>query len=377
MSNEPSERATFIHREMLQLGLLVFLAIIAFFVTRSVAANNRDIRLRNAGEWYRRGQAELAAGRIDASIDAFRRAIVRNRTNKPYVLALARSLSLNGDHDAARAVLLALRESSPEDVDVNLQLARLAVARQDVTEARRFYDAALYAPWTAERADERRRVRLELVRFLLSHDQRSRAQSELLASASGLPDDPPHHLEMANLFVQAGDDERALPEFQRVLRVDPENADALAGASQAAFRMGRYADARRYLRRMPADIEQVRTTREIVELVLARDPLATRIGSIERRRRLMNNLSYVQERLEACVLSSGALPSPDELAIQSELQAFDMQLKRRPQLDQDTVESGVDLIDRVERFAVEKCGPPTPLDRALLLIGRQHGAESR
>jgi hypothetical protein len=54
-----------------------------------------------------------------------------------------------------------------------------------------------------------------------------------------------------------------------------------------------------------------------------------------------------------------------------------VQLKRRPQLDQDTVESGVDLIDRVERSAIENCGPSTALDRALLLIGRQHGAESR
>jgi tetratricopeptide (TPR) repeat protein len=377
MSNETSERATLIHREIIQLVILVLLAIVAFFVTRSVAANNRDIRLRNAAEWYRQGQVDLAAGSVDPAIDAFRRAIVRNRTNKPYVLALARSLSLKGDHDGARAVLLALRESSPEDVDINVQLARLAVARQDVTEARRFYDAALYAPWMPDRADERRHVRLEFVRFLLGHGQRSRAQAELLASIGGLPDDPSHHLELANLFVEAGDDEHALTEFQRALVVDPENADALAGASQAAFHVGRYADARRYLRRMPADSEHVRNTREIVELILSRDPLATRIGSTERRRRLMNNLSYAQQRFAACLGQRGAPPAADALALQSELQSFDVQLKRRPQLDQDTVESGVDLIDRVERSAIENCGPSTALDRALLLIGRQHGAESR
>ena len=45
---------------------------------------------------------------------------------------------------------MTLRESEPEDREINLQLARLAASRQDVTEALRFYHNALYAPWPNE-----------------------------------------------------------------------------------------------------------------------------------------------------------------------------------------------------------------------------------
>src|SRR5436305_1376868 len=95
-----------------------------------------DARRRVGGPRHvcRRGQYALREGRIDESIDSFRRATVKNRVDQRYVLALAHGLELKGDTEGARAVLLALRESAPEDPDINLQLARLAAARSDVTE---------------------------------------------------------------------------------------------------------------------------------------------------------------------------------------------------------------------------------------------------
>lgn len=377
-SSATVERATLIHREMLQLGVLVLVAVAAFFVTRVVATNNRDMSLRNAAEWYRRGQQHIEAGRIDDAIDAFRRATVRHRANKRYVLALARSLALKGDHDSARAVLLTLRESAPEDPEINLDLARLAVARQDVTEALRFYHNALYAPWPPSQTETWRSVRLELVRFLLTHDQLGPAQSELLAATTDLPDDLAHHLEVAQLLAKAGDDSHALTHFEHALRLAPENEKALAGAGQTAFRLARYSLARRYLRRAPVDEEGVQNARELVELILSRDPLATRIGSAERRRRLIANFSFAQQRFDVCLAQrTSGPPTGDDVTLQTELQSFAGQLKPRATLDQDAVESGVDLIDRVERRVVQSCGPPSAVDRALLLIGRQHGAESR
>src|SRR5258706_5755680 len=130
-SSDTAERAALIHREMLQLGVLLAAAVAAFFLTRAVAANNRDVSVRDAAEWFRRGQQEVEAGRIDDAIDAFRRATVRNRSEKQYVLALARALALKRDNKGARSALLTLRESAPEDPDINLELARLAAARQD------------------------------------------------------------------------------------------------------------------------------------------------------------------------------------------------------------------------------------------------------
>jgi Tfp pilus assembly protein PilF len=371
-----AERTTLIHREMLQLIALAVVAVAAFFVTRAVAMNNRELTLRNAAEWYRRGELFVNEGQIDDAVDAFRRATVRNRTNRTYVLALARTLAVKHDYDSARSILLAARESAPEDNEINLDLARVAAARHDVTEALRFYHDALYAPWPTDQAEQRRSVRLELIRFLLVDKQPTRAQSELLASAADMPDDAAHHIELAGLFAQAGDDGNALVHFQRALRAEPDDTNVLAGAATAAFHLSQYSLARRYLHQMPDDAAAARSIRETVDLVVSRDPMAARIGSRERHRRLDAVFSYAQQRFADCVAQrESAAVSTNELTLQNELQAFERRLQRAPTLDQDTIESGLGLLARVEHDVVNRCGPPTTEDQALLLIARQHGVE--
>src|SRR3954469_14292470 len=200
------ERAALVHPEVFRLCALIALAVAAFFVTRAVADSNRDMVVRDGAEWFRRGEQAMQAGRLDEAIASLRHATVRNRANKQYVLQLARALALDHDEDGARSVLLALREADPEDRDVNLQLARLAAARQDVSDALRFYHNALYAPWPLDQDAARRTVRLELVRLLLANRQSGRATAELIALTSEMPDEAPLHEEMGELFAGAGDD---------------------------------------------------------------------------------------------------------------------------------------------------------------------------
>jgi tetratricopeptide (TPR) repeat protein len=273
---------------------------------------------------------------------------------------------------------LTLRDSAPEDPDINLQLARLAVERQDVTEALRFYRSAVYAPWPPEQLNTRRQVRFELIRFLFTHNQAGRAQSELLALATDLPDDPAVRMEAAQLFATAGDAEHALDQFQHALGVAPEDPLALVGAGQAAFRLGNYALARTYLQRAPATTADTTKTRELVESILSMDPLAGHIGSTERRRRFLTAFSYAQQRLDRCIEELTAGPAADQaLAIRDAAQQFTGRLKPTGLLEQDTVEAGLDLIDQAERYVTEHCGPTTTLDQALVLIGRLHGAAGR
>jgi tetratricopeptide (TPR) repeat protein len=372
-----AERSNLIQREILQLLLLIAVAVAAFFVTRAIAANNRDMNRRDAAEWYQRGLGQLDAGDADSAIDSFRRATVKHRSEKRYVLALARALAGTRQDEAASSALLALRESAPEDPDVNLQLARLAADRQDVTEATRYYHNALYAPWPTEQAEPRRRVRVELIRFLLTHDQVGRALSELVALSTDLPDDPAAHVEVGHLFSTAGDNRRALDQFQRALRLAPESGAALAGAGQAAFQIGDYLLARTFLRTAPDNIDGVKETRELVGLVLSSDPLAARIGSVERRRRLIDNFSYADQRLSACVEQHpGGQPPADQVTLGDEAHDFEIQLTPAI-LEQDTIESGVELIDRLEREVVQRCPPPALRDRALMLIGPHHGVDPR
>lgn len=375
-ASEAVERTALIHREMFQLTALILVAIGAFFLTRAVAASNRDMGLRDAAEWYQRGQQAIAANRVDDAIDAFRRATVRNRDDQRYALALAEALAHKRDDDAARGLLMTLREAAPEDAEINLQLARLAGTRHDVTEALRFYHNALYAPWPPERADARRQVRLELIRFLVTHDQGGRALSELLALSTDLPNDEALQVETAQLFADAGDAAHALNHFQRALQLAPDNPTALAGAGRSAFALGDFTLAQTYLRRLPAPVDDVGRTLDVVNLVLSDDPLENRLGSVERRRRLVDNFAYAQRRLRACVEEPGSLPTSDALALLSEAHVFEAQLQPRA-LEQDVIETGTDLVDRIGRLVIQRCGTPAARDRALVLIGQRHRAQQR
>src|SRR6185312_8152396 len=179
------------------------------------------------------------------------------------------------------------------------------------------------------------------------------------------PDDVTHHLELARLFSAAADHEGALSQYQRALRLAPDNDEALAGAGQAAFDLARYALAQRYLNRTRAEAAAVRSTREVVDLILSRDPLAPRIGTAERKRRLAENVAYATQRFGACVAQSSAV-SADDLTLQNEMGALAARLKRPQAVDQDIIEAGADSIDRIVHAVVARCGPATPADQALL-----------
>src|SRR3954452_4437837 len=328
-------RSALVHREMFQLLGLIALAVAAFLVTRAITGSNREMTRRDAAEWFRRGEQARQMGDVDEAIDDLRRATVRDRGYKRYLFSLADALALAHDQEGARAVLMTLRESEPEDRQVNLQLARLAAARPDVAEALRFYHNALYAPWPNEMAGPRRAVRVELARFLLSHGEAERAVAELLALAADMPDELTLHLEMAQLFADAGDQPHALDQFQHALKQDPGNRAAITGGGLAAFRMGDYATARSLLRRLPPDAGDVDSAREVADLVLSKDPLATRIGSTERRQRLVDDIGYVDQRIEAC--NENGSGGEASTALANEAQAFKERLTKPDALEQDTV----------------------------------------
>jgi Flp pilus assembly protein TadD len=367
-----------IHRDILQIGVLMLVAVVGFFLTRAVAANNREQTFRDAEAWYEQGQQLMAAGRVEDAIASLRRASVRNRYERKYALALAKALSQDGDTEAARAALLTLRETSPEDAEINLQLARLASQRQDVTEALGFYHNTLYAPWAAESAQERREVHFELIDFLLRHDQAGQALSELLAAAADLPDDAAAHVRTGQLFARAGDARHALDQYERALHLAPADREALAGAGTSAFSLGDFQLARSYLHRAPDDIDDVARTREVVDFVLSSDPLARRVGSVERRRRLAASLDYLDRRLKGCFPPGAATDEPHSApTLEQETASVREQLKASAPLEQDVIEASVDLFDRIERYLSKTCPPPTARDQALTLIARAHATESR
>ena len=354
-----------IHREIVKLLVLVAIAAAAFLGTRAFAAASRNTGLRDAAHWYQIGQRDLERGEAVAALDALRRAAVKDRTNRAYRLALGRAQARAGQPAAAERTLLALRDEAPENPEINLELARLAVARDDVPAAVRYYRNALYAIWPE--GDGPGRVRLELIRVLLRRGERRLALAELIAATSDPTTNVADNIRFGRLFLDAGEPARARDHFDRALRAAPGDMQALAGAGLAAFRLGDYRAASRYLRTVPDDEREAREARELANLVLANDPLEPRLPSSDRRRRLMEGLAHVQRRLDSCASDSIA-------ALRTDIEAFERRLTSRAARDRDTIEDGVGLMYRAQR-ALAPCGAASSLDRAWLLIGERHAAE--
>jgi tetratricopeptide (TPR) repeat protein len=353
--------------------------VCGFLFTRAVARANNELRLRDAHTWFSAGEGDLAAGRSDDAIHALRRAVAIDRDNQKYRLTLSRALVAARQDDAARQVLVGIRQFSPENPEVNLQLAWLEGRQGDTAAAIRYYQSALYGTWSADQQDRRRAVRVEFIRYLLVHDDRARALSELLVLSGNLPDELGSHLEAGNLFRDAGDPPRALEHFRRALRLDSTSRLALAGAGEAAFDLGDYAAARRFLRAAvlePSNQQfgRLRELLHVADLVIERDPLRPRLLLRDRWNRLMSSVAHVKERLEACIANGASLDQARRNTLESlrsEIGAWEVNGRTIRERSVEPIEAGLTLVYRVEEQTAA-CGGASPLDRALLLISRRY-----
>ncbi len=372
---ERKSESTFVHREIVVLVVLSTLVAVGFVLTRAAAGANRAHRLRDAAAWYDAGERYLAGGQTEPAIRALRRATAIDRDSRTYRLALAGGLAADRQDDAARQVLLGVRESSPEDPEVNVRLARLEARHDDLTGTVRYYQNAVYGSWGGDQGDARRQVRIEMIRYLLAHQQRGRALSELLVLSGNLPDDVQSQTEAGQLFLEAGDPRRGLDRFRQALRIDPKNAAALAGAGEAAFEVGDYASAQRYLRAVEPASSHTLELRAVADLVLTRDPLRPGLALRQRQERVMVGFRRALEVLDECArrqpANSGALESLRAEASGLEPELALKRVRRTPE----SIDAGLNLIYRIEQRTAETCGQGSAFDRALLLIGRRHEAD--
>ena len=149
-------------------------------------------------------------------------------------MALARVLPAAHKDEAARRTLLALRELTPQDPEINVELARLEARTGNLESAIGYDQTALYGAWPAARGAAHRELRLELVEYLLSHPLAQRALSELSILSSNMPEDADTRNRLGILLLRAGDAGGALEQFRKVLGSRRAIAEALAGAGRKA-----------------------------------------------------------------------------------------------------------------------------------------------
>jgi hypothetical protein len=396
--------------------------IVAFLLTGFAARAYHGRRSALARSWFDRGTRDLQAGKSAAALADFQTTLIYARGDvseaqlQLYELEFSQALAATDHPDEARSYLLDLWERAPGSGKINLDLARLAARAGDDTEAKRYYNDAIYGVWEGDAAHvaaSRREARLELFRYLTSHNEMADAQSVLMATTAALQPDAgaPLHAQVGNLMLEAGEAQQALGQFEEALRIDSHDRAAAAGAGLAAFALGDDRTAVRYLEeasREPresgsgqenagnADNSDPRIARElaIAEATLALDPYVPHLDTRERARRAAKSFQAALSRLEECANAqgiplansnsanpAGSQPAPGASTTDDLAELYGRAAKLRNSVGEEDLLRHPQSIDPVmamvfdmESKVTARCGPPVhPADAALARIAQHAG----
>ena len=267
---------------------------------------------------------------------------------------------------------------------MNLDLAHVSALAGDSTGAVRYFQAAIYGSWQEDPAEQRRKVLLEEIEFLLANGRVSDSQAQLRAlSADIAPDDVPLHEKAGQLFLQAAEPGKALEEFEAALGRNPESPQIME-AGKAAFAAGDYNKAKKYLDQVNSEnpslgiAEMVATSHAVLE----DDPFQPGLSDKAQASRTWRAFRRGIERLQQCAAGNAAAPSappsaPQFFADRQDLLATAKDLQKRitvasliqhPELRKEAMQ----FVFRSEAATAESCGAPEVMDRALALIGTRH-----
>lgn len=359
-------------RPAVVITILTILALIGFLGVSRLVHRFQEQEKALARHLYQRGLEDQQAANPAAALEHFRAALGYDRENFQYQLSLARALRDSGRTDEAQAYLISLWERSPQNGAVNLALGRLAAREKSLERVIQYYHNAIYGVWASDADQNRLNAWFELVEVLLRLNARPQAQAELISLSATLPMNSQLELRAADLFFQAQDYDHAMAEYHRVLQHEPENAAALAGAGQSAFKLSRYRTAAKYLdtalkaNPQDAQLSQMLTTSK---LILQNDPFGHGLSTEERNRRVEVIFEDAGKRLDTCMnAEESAPPQVDPLP---PLKARWTEMKSKITRLGRSGESGLpdevmDLVLQIEQQTAS-C-PQAPIDQVLLLL---------
>src|ERR1700733_996297 len=370
----------YLRQEPVILALLSGLAVI-FFVAVTALSHLYQAQQEFLGNrWFMRGTTDLKQRHFDAAVTEFRSALLYSRDSYAYQLNLAESLIGLKRNGEAYAYFINLWDREPENGLVNLELARIAAQKSETEPALRYYHNAIYATWPGDEQVQRRETRLELIGYLLNINAKAHAQAELIALAANLEDDPSQQARVGDLFVQTQDYEHALAEYRLSLKAQPHDPAALAGAGLAAFQLGRYNIAERYLQAAmsgnPNDAQSAARLKAAA-LIMQMDPFQRQISVAQRDRIVLEAFAAAGQSLDSCPAAGaaegpapipGAQPALSEEGAKMKPQITEPGLRRDP----DLVNTAMELVFSIERQTSNACGAASETDAALLLIAKLH-----
>jgi tetratricopeptide (TPR) repeat protein len=366
------ELSPYLKREPVTLALLIGVAILFFLAVSAISRGYQGQRASLAERWAARGVNDLNAARYQPAVEDFRSALLYKRDDGAYQLSLAEALmGLHRDSEA-RAYLVNLWDREPDNGMVSIELARIYASRDETEQALRYYHNAIYGTWSGNTDIETRKARLELIAYLMRIDARQQADAELIdLAAASVAGDAAEQIKLGQMFMNVGDNQRALGAFQAAMEREHRNQQALAGAGEAAFRLGMFPLAERYLTRAHAlapDDTEIERRLNMAQIVLHWDPFRPQVAVAERRRIAMEAFAASGERLKTC-----STPTPQEQTLTQQWRNL------APEVTEGSIDREPDMVNTIMQlaFAIEKqtasnCGKQNNADRALLLVANLH-----
>ncbi|MHB8541535.1 MAG: tetratricopeptide repeat protein [Candidatus Acidiferrales bacterium] len=384
-----SRLSLILHSRETVLSLTAAIVIVLFFLTGFITRGYHQKLTALGEQWFEAGEQQLHSGNAGVALEDFHTALVYRPDDARIQFRLAEALAADHRDSEARAYLLGLLARSPSDAPINLALARISATNGSEADALRYYHGAIYGVWPKNAEASRLNARLELSRFLIGRNDTSIAEAELIALVSEIPEEhgAELHAQAGELFLRVGDAKRALSEYRSALAVEHPPADSLRGAGLAAYQLGEYQQAERYLERahrLRRSDAGVTSALELSRLVISADPYARGLSEAERRSRARRDFEQAFSRWQSCAKSRGANPSTnaapqsDFVTLTNQAKALQPRLTdRNLRLHPGQVEIAMNLVFAMEDAAARECGAPEGIDEALTLIGKFHQGRER
>lgn len=354
-------------------GVMIVCFVITGFLTRSFRQERRD----RGRQHDQLAQTLSDYGYYADAIREYSDALTYLPDSLESRLGLAQSLYAVGRYNEAENHLLDLRRSDPTRALVNRSLARIAARRSDIPAAVNYYQTAIYGRWQRHPAENRLRVRLELVELLKQHGENRQLVGQLLE----LLDEAPGNLELRRQIgfqlIDAQSPGNAREVFEELVRERRTDGEAFAGKGQAEFALGSYEPAYQALQtaaKLGYESEEVSRLLGLTREILALDPMARGLGQPTRLGRSRQLLERTLAAVDHCVNPQGpevaGPPAPPPNGLRPWLEEVRDRLagSARQQADQETIEANIALAKELWNRAQAVCSGREQADQALVHV---------
>jgi len=357
-----------------QLLALIFAVMFVFFVATGFLTRSFRQERRLLGQHhFQRAETLADYGYYPDAIREFSDALTFAPDSLDSRLGLAQSLYALGRFNEAETHLLDLRKADPTWARVNWLLGRIASRRGEAEAAVNYFQTAIYGRWRRHPAENRLKVRLELVDLLKRQGETRQLVSQLMELLDEVPGNVDLRKRIGWMFFEAGSPGSARDVFEEIIRQNRADGEAQAGKARAEFALGNYYGAREPLLlalKLGYKSEEITSLVALTQEILDLDPTARGIGRTAGLRRSQQLVQRTLEAVDHCLVPQGAdfvgPPAPPPKTVASFLRAARDLNIRHQRATEETIEANVTLAEHLWSASQELCAGNDAADPALV-----------